>query len=86
MERHTTGADSRRVIHSGFAHFANEKAREQFLKVALKRDPTLQEHIHLAEGRPDVIFEDLSLEQLNCARLLVGTQGKWFDDVQFQTF
>jgi hypothetical protein len=74
-----------RTIYSGFAQFPDRAARDRFVRSTLESDPDLAGRAFLPETQPTIVFQNLTASQRERIRSALEGQGRWFDDVQFQT-
>jgi hypothetical protein len=72
------------IPSSGFAQFADEGARGNFLELLAQQYPKLAEKAHLAETRPNIIFKGLAPEEMTSLFAALDQRGKFFSDIQFR--
>jgi hypothetical protein len=69
---------------SGFARFPGIQSRKEFTDTLLALHPELEDRMYLPQGRPEIIFDDLTPQELDIVRQALVDRGQWFEDVQFE--
>lgn len=70
---------------SGFAKFANETKREEFVDIVLADDTALQSRAYISENQPTIVFENLTSDEFEKVRDGLRRRGSWVEDIQFES-